>query len=590
MNLVTILQNAVAAGVQTLYDHSVDPEKVNLTVTRKEFEGDYTVVVFPFTKVARKKPEEIGAELGAHLVAAVPQIKDFNVIKGFLNFVIDDSYWLSFFAKAITQEKYGYGAPKDQKVLVEFSSPNTNKPLHLGHIRNILLGWSSAKILEAAGYEVVKVQVVNDRGIHICKSMLAWSKFGEGETPESSGLKGDHLVGKYYVKYSQIEKEQQAELAAAGNEKGEPEILSEARALLRKWEAGDEATKALWEKLNQWVYAGFGTTYKKLGIHFDKNYYESETYLVGKDKVLQGLADGVFYKKDDGSVWIDLEDAKLDHKLVLRSDGTSVYMTQDIGTAMLRYEDYKMDKSVYVVGDEQNYHFKVLFEIMKRLGAPYADGLKHLSYGMVDLPSGKMKSREGTVVDADELIAEVIEEARKGSVESGAITDLTEEQQAIINTSIGLSALKFFILKVNPQKRMLFNPKESVDMQGHTGPYIQNACVRAKSILRKAEEQSFDLSEAKDYSTLETSEKDLIAQMARFPDVIQQAADSYDPSSIAAFNYDLAKSFHRFYHDFQILKAETATARAFRLQLCAMVAQVLTTGMDLLGIEMPERM
>lgn len=590
MNLVNIIQNGVVAGVKALYDQDVEPSKVNINVTRKEFDGDYTVVVFPYTKAARKKPEQIGEELGQYLVEHTSELVGFNVIKGFLNVVVSDAFWLQFFGEAYGQKQFGYGPKKEEKVLVEYSSPNTNKPLHLGHIRNILLGWSCSKILEAAGYDVSKVQIVNDRGIHICKSMLAWEKYGNGETPESSGQKSDHLVGKYYVKFSQIEKEQKAALVAAGNEAGEPPILSEARDLLLKWEANDPETRALWAKLNQWVYDGFAQTYQELGVHFDKNYYESETYLVGKDRVLEGLEKGVFYRKEDGSVWIDLEDAKLDHKLVLRSDGTSVYMTQDIGTAMLRYDDFKMSKLVYVVGDEQNYHFKVLFEIMKRLGAPYADGLKHLSYGMVDLPSGKMKSREGTVVDADELIAEVIEEARKGSVESGVITDLSPEEQNALNTQIGLAALKYFILKVNPQKRMLFDPKESVDLQGHTGPYIQNACVRARSILRKAKAQGIDYSGEISYTALETAEKDIIAQMARLPETIQAAAAAYDPSAIAAFCYDLAKSYHRFYHDYQILKADSPEAQIFRLQLCEMVARVLTTGMDLLGIEMPERM
>ncbi len=590
MNVVEIIQKGVAKAVEALYDHTVAPEKVNISVTRKEFTGDYTVVVFPYTKAAKKKPEDIGADLGAFMVKDIPEIQNFNVIKGFLNVEISDAYWLNFFNEAYEIPNYGFGAAKNKKVLVEFSSPNTNKPLHLGHVRNILLGWSCSQILEAAGYEVDKVQIINDRGIHICKSMLAWQKYGNGATPESTGQKGDRLVGEYYVKFSSEEKAQIAELTAKGIEKPEAPILNEAREMLLKWEANDPDTRALWSKLNDWVYQGFGETYKKLGVSFDKNYYESETYLIGKERVLEALEKGVFYKKEDGSVWIDLEDVKLDHKLVLRADGTSVYMTQDIGTAMLRYDDFQMNKLVYVVGDEQIYHFKVLFEIMKRLGASYADGLKHLSYGMVDLPTGKMKSREGTVVDADELIAEVIEEARKNSLNSGVIVELTEEEQLSVNTDIGLAALKYFILKVNPQKRMLFDPKESVDLQGHTGPYIQNACVRAKSILRKAKEENLDFSDISGYPNPEKAGTDLIAIIARYPAIIQAAAEDYDPSAVAAFCYDLAKNYHRYYHEFPILKAESEAARSFRLKLSDMVAKVLTSGMELLGIQMPEKM
>ncbi len=590
MNVVDIIQNGVAKAVEALYKHNVAAEKVNISVTRREFTGDYTVVVFPYTKAAKKKPEEIGADLGAYLVKEISEVENFNVIKGFLNVEVSNAYWLSFFNEAYEIPNYGYGSAKDKKVLVEFSSPNTNKPLHLGHIRNILLGWSCSKILTAAGYEVNKVQIINDRGIHICKSMLAWQKYGEGATPESTGQKGDHLVGKYYVKFSAEEKAQLAKLVEEGVEKPEAPILNEAREMLLKWEANDPDTRALWSQLNNWVYQGFGETYKKLGVSFDKNYYESETYLVGKERVLEALENGVFYKKEDGSVWIDLEDAKLDHKLVLRSDGTSVYMTQDVGTAMLRYDDFQMNKLVYVVGDEQNYHFKVLFEIMKRLGASYADGLKHLSYGMVDLPSGKMKSREGTVVDADELIAEVIEEARKNSLNSGVIVELTKEEKIAVNTDIGLGALKYFILKVNPQKRMLFDPKESVDLQGHTGPYIQNACVRAKSVLRKAKEDNLDYSDISGYPEPEKAGTAIIAIIARYPEVIQTAAADYDPSAVAAFCYELAKSYHRYYHEFPILKADSDAARSFRLKLSHMVSKVLISGMDLLGIQVPEKM
>ena len=590
MNLLETLQNAVVKAVDQCYGHQIEPDQVTLNVTRKDFTGDYTVVVFPFTKAARKKPVEIGEELGAYLVEHVAEVHAYNVINGFLNLVVADAYWLAFFREALATEDYGRGAPKNSTVLVEYSSPNTNKPLHLGHIRNILLGWSCSQILTAAGYAVNKVQIINDRGIHICKSMLAWQKFGNGETPQSTAMKSDHFVGKYYVRYAQEEKAQKAALVAAGQQEAEPAILGEARQLLLRWEANDPEVRALWEKMNGWVYEGFEETYRNLGVHFDKNYYESNTYLLGRENVQDGLARDIFYRKPDGSVWINLEAAKLDHKLVLRSDGTAVYMTQDIGTALLRYADFKMDRCVYVVGDEQNYHFKVLFEIMKRLGAPFAEGLYHLSYGMVDLPSGRMKSREGTVVDADDLMAEVIEEARKNSEESGVITGLSAVEKQQINTQIGLAALKFFILKVNPQKRMVFDPKESVDLQGHTGPYIQNAGVRARSVLRKAAQLEVDYALAGSYTELAVAEKDLIALLYRFPAVIQQSARAYDPSVVAAFCYDLAKSYHKFYHDYSILQAETEAAKAFRLQLCQLIERTLTMGMRLLGIEMPERM
>ena len=548
------------------------------------------------------------------MVEQVEQIESYNVIKGFLNLVVKDQYWIEFLQDINSQTNYGQQATNGEKVMVEFSSPNTNKPLHLGHIRNILLGWSTSRILEAAGYEVVRVQIVNDRGIAICKSMLAWEQFGEGETPNSSGIKSDHFVGKYYVLFEkkfqeEYKKWQQSEQGQAilndKQKEGQDEAAffkaykntyfneyselgKEAKAMLLKWEEGEETTIALWKKMNNWVYEGFDITYDNLGVHFDKLYYESDTYLLGKKTIEKGLESDIFYRKDDQSIWIDLEDAKLDHKLVLRSDGTSVYMTQDIGTAQLRYADYGVNKMVYVVADEQNYHFKVLFEIMKRLGEPYAEGMHHLSYGMVDLPSGRMKSREGTVVDADDLMAEVIEEARSNSSERGTLIDLSQEEQANIIRMIGLAALKYFIIRVNPQKRMTFDPKESVDMQGQTGPYIQNAYVRIQSVLRKAGEA--DLGEAKNYTTLEAQEKDIILQLFEFPNVIQTAAKDFDPSAVAAFCYDLAKSYHKFYHDLQILKAPTPEAKAFRLMLSTELANVLKFGMDLLGIEMPHKM
>lgn len=615
----TIIQDSVIQAVHELYGQSVPASQIQITPTRKEFEGNYTVVTFPFTKLAGKKPEEVGEELGNFLLAQVPEIKAFNVIKGFLNLSVSDRYWINFLEDIYSETNFGQHDPNGGKVLVEFSSPNTNKPLHLGHIRNILLGWSCYKILQAAGYEVNRVQIVNDRGIAICKSMLAWQKFGNGATPESTGVKSDHFVGDYYVLLEQKFKDeykvwQQTEDAKTifenrkKPELTEPEFFKEykntyfneysqlgreAREMLLRWEAGDAETVALWKQMNGWVYAGFEETYHKLGVEFDKLYYESNTYLLGKDIVEDGLARGVFYQKPDSSIWIDLTESKLDHKLVLRSDGTSVYMTQDLGTARLRYEDFEMNKAVYVVADEQNYHFQVLFEILKRLGEPYAKGLHHLSYGMVDLPTGKMKSREGTVVDADDLVAEVIAEARENSQERDSLSELSTGEQEEILRKIGLAALKFFIVRVSPQKRMVFDPKESVDMQGQTGPYVQNAYVRIQSVLRKADMEGWDnerLSVSAAYQKVETDEKDLIAQLYTFPNLIKEAASEYDPSTIANFCYTLAKSYHKFYHDYSILRADTEETVAFRLKLCQAIANVLRFGMDLLGIEMPEKM
>lgn len=619
VHIINIIQENVIRAVETLYGQAVPIAQVQIAPTRKEFEGDYTVVTFPFTKIAGKKPEEVGEELGNFLVNEVADIQSFNVIKGFLNLSVSHRFWVNFLEDIYTQENYGQQPKNGEKVLVEFSSPNTNKPLHLGHIRNILLGWSCYKILQAAGYDVNRVQIVNDRGIAICKSMLAWQKFGKGATPESTGIKSDHFVGDYYVLFEQKFQEeykawQQTDEAKAIFENRSKKELTEAeffkeykntyfnefsilgreaREMLLSWEAGGKDTVALWKQMNGWVYHGFEETYHNLGVEFDKLYYESDTYLLGKDIIEDGLARGIFYKKEDGSVWIDLTDAKLDHKLVLRKDGTSVYITQDIGTARLRYEDFGMDRAIYVVADEQNYHFQVLFEIMKRLGEPYAKGLHHLSYGMVDLPTGKMKSREGTVVDADDLIAEVIKEARDNSKERDTLADLSISEQESILRKIGLAALKFFIIKVTPQKRMTFDPKESVDLQGQTGPYVQNAYVRIQSVLRKAEMEGWDndrLSVSAAYQKLETDEKDLIAQLYAFPGIIKEAASEYDPSTIANFCYTLAKSYHKFYHDFSILRAETEEAVAFRLKLCQAIANVLKFGMELLGIEMPEKM
>ncbi len=614
LNIVEIILDAVKDGLDKHFGVAVNADEITWNITRKEFEGDFTIVTFPYTRSAKKSPEQIGDILGRHLQETEPYVKSYNVVKGFLNIVVADNFWHRFLMQARTAENYGYLPPNGEKVMIEFSSPNTNKPLHLGHIRNILLGWSSSRILEAAGYDVTRVQIVNDRGIAICKSMLAWEKFGKGQTPDSTGIKSDHFVGDYYVLFEQKFQEEYkawqqspeglAHYEAQGKTAESAEAFfkaykndyfnnhsalgAEAKGLLLKWEAGDADTVALWKKMNEWVYEGFDTTYEQLGVQFDKLYFESETYLLGKDIIQRGLDQGVFFRKEDNSVWIDLEDAKLDQKLVLRSDGTSVYMTQDIGTARLRYDDFKVDRMVYVVADEQNYHFKVLFEILKRLGEPYAEGLFHLSYGMVDLPTGKMKSREGTVVDADDLIEEVVGEARGNSAERGALEDLSKEEREAIIRKIGLAALKFFIIKVHPRKRMVFDPKESVDMQGQTGPYIQNAFVRIQSVLRKA--ALTDLSLAEKHITLEGAEKDLISMIYDFPAQIKAAAGEYDPSVIANYCYDLAKSYHKFYHDYPILKAPTQEASAFRLVLSGMIAKVLQTGMDLLGIEMPERM
>lgn len=616
MDILAIIQGAVLKAIDELYGQTAKPQMVSINATRKEFEGDYTVVVFPFVKMARKKPEQVGEELGKYLVEQLPEIKAFNVIKGFLNLSVDDAYWVNFLDSIYDDENFGQHPSKGQKVMVEFSSPNTNKPLHLGHIRNILLGWSTQKILKSAGYEVVKVQIVNDRGIAICKSMLAWEKFGEGATPESAGIKGDHFVGKYYVLFEKKFQEeykawQESEEAIAvykENARADQdeqsffkafknnyfnkysELGNQAKAMLIKWEEGDKAVVDLWKKMNGWVYEGFDQTYKRLGVDFDKLYYESDTYVLGKEVVQKGLENDTFYKKEDQSVWINLEDAKLDHKLVLRSDGTSVYMTQDIGTAMLRYQDYQVDKMVYVVADEQNYHFQVLFEIMKRLEEPYADGLYHLSYGMVDLPTGKMKSREGTVVDADDLMDEVIAEARANSQERGTLDELSKKAQEDIIRMIGLAALKFFIIKVAPRKRMVFDPKESVDMQGQTGPYVQNAYVRVRSVLRKAMSSKVDMGKQASYDTLQPIEKELLVQLYSFPALIATAAEELDPSLIANFCYTLAKTYHKFYHDHSILKAETEGAKIFRLRISNAVANTLKKAMDLLGIQMPERM
>ena len=607
------LQAVCIESVAQLYGETFESSKVPVSDTRKEYEGDYTVVVFPFVKVAKKKPEDCAAELGALIKEKSPFVSDFNVVKGFLNLSIDQSFWFSKLKEINEDSDYGQHASTGETMLVEFASPNTNKPLHLGHIRNILLGWSVSKILKAAGNDVKNVQIVNDRGIAICRSMLAWQKFGNGETPESTGMKGDHFVGKYYVKFAQEFKKEysdwqlsdQAEKTYQEKKKGEiskedffkeyknnyfndfSALGAEAKEMLIKWEDSDPEVRALWTKMNAWVLAGFEVTYESLKVDFDKLYFESDTYLLGKEIIEKGIEDKIF-QQEDKRVLVDLENIGFGNKTIIKSDGTSTYTSQDIGTANLRYKDYGAKGMIYVVGDEQNSHFKSLFEIMRRLGAPYADGLHHLSYGMVDLPTGRMKSREGTVVDADDLIKETIGEARNNAKEHGELEGATEEEKEALYKKVGLGALKYFILKVNPQRRMVFNPAASVDMQGDTGPYIQNAYVRIQSILRKAVAEGVSLTF--NYENLLPAEKDLIVLMNAYPSIILKAAKNYDPSEVAAFSYDLAKSYHKFYHDCPILRAETEDAKSFRIDLSKAVAKLLLHSMDLLGIEMMERM
>lgn len=588
MNFIT---EAAAQAIKELYNTDVAAADINLQETRKEFEGQITIVTFPFTRFSRKSPEQTGTDIGEYLKANVPQVAAFNVIKGFLNISIADNHWLERLYTDILPETFAQPQYNGQKVMVEYSSPNTNKPLHLGHIRNNLLGYSVAQILEAAGFEVVKANLVNDRGIHICKSMLAWQKWGNGETPESSGLKGDHLVGKYYVIFDKEYKKQIDELKAEGQTEEEAKknasLIKEAQLMLLEWEQGNEGILSLWRTMNSWVYAGFELTYKQLGVDFDKYYYESNTYLLGKDIIDEGLAKGVFFKKEDGSVWIDLTDDGLDQKLVLRADGTSVYITQDLGTAQLKYNDFGMDRSIYVVGNEQDYHFKVLFLILQKLGKAGADSLYHLSYGMVDLPSGKMKSREGTVVDADDLMAEMETTAKEHTEALGKVESFGEDEKAQLYHTIGMGALKYFLLKVDPKKRLLFDPNESVDFQGHTGPFIQYTHARIKSVLSRA---GGHMEERIPVTALANEERDLIVLLNQFPEVITQAADGYSPAVIANYVYELAKSYNKFYHEHSILQAEDEQLKQFRLQLSAASAKVIKKGMALLGIEVPERM
>ena len=597
MNIeMTLVQGAVDA-INKLYGTDFSAEKIQLQKTRKEFEGDFTLVVFPFLALSKKKPEETAQEIGAYMKENLPEISSFNVVKGFLNLAIAPDYWIGLLKNIDATEKWGTVAATDESplVMVEYSSPNTNKPLHLGHIRNNLLGYALSNIIAANGNKVVKTNIVNDRGIHICKSMLAWQKWGEGETPASSGKKGDHLIGDYYVAFDKHYKAELNELMEKGMSKEEAEaaspLMAEAREMLVKWEAGDKEVRALWEKMNNWVYEGFDETYKRLGVDFDKIYYESDTYLVGKETVLGGLAEGKFYRREDGSVWADLTQNGLDEKLLLRSDGTSVYMTQDIGTAQLRFRDYPIDKMVYVVGNEQNYHFQVLSLLLDRLGFSWGKGLVHFSYGMVELPEGKMKSREGTVVDADDLMDEMINTARETSEElGGKLNDLTAEEKAEINRIIGLGALKYFMLKVDARKNMLFNPKESIDFNGNTGPFIQYTYARTRSIERKAAEAGVNIENANVPESISEKECSIIRFMNEFPAVVKQAGTDYSPSGIANYAYELAKEYNQFYHDFSILREENEDAKAFRVLLTRNVGKVIKTAMNLLGIEVPERM
>ena len=588
---------SVVEAIKSLYGADFDAEKIQLQKTRKEFEGDFTLVVFPFLALSKKRPEETAQEIGEFLKANQPVVSAFNVVKGFLNLSISTNYWIDLLTTIDKTEKWGtVEATADSPlVMVEYSSPNTNKPLHLGHIRNNLLGYALSNIIAANGNRVVKTNIVNDRGIHICKSMLAWQKWGEGATPESAGKKGDHLIGDYYVAFDKHYKAELTELMEKGMSKEEAEaaspLMAEALEMLVKWEAGDKEVRALWEKMNNWVYEGFDETYKRLGVDFDKIYYESDTYLVGKETVLEGLEKGLFYRKENGSVWADLTNEGLDEKLLLRSDGTSVYMTQDIGTAQLRFRDYPIDKMVYVVGNEQNYHFQVLSLLLDRLGFSWGKGLVHFSYGMVELPEGKMKSREGTVVDADDLMDEMINTARETSEElGGKLNDLTAEEKAEINRIIGLGALKYFMLKVDARKNMLFNPKESIDFNGNTGPFIQYTYARTRSIERKAAEAGVNADDANAPESISEKECAIIRLLNEFPAIIKQAGTDYSPSGIANYTYDLAKEYNQFYHDYSILREENESVKAFRILLTRNVGKVIKTAMNILGIDVPERM
>lgn len=595
MSIDDIIAQGVARAVKELYGVDADPASIQPQTTKKEFEGNLTIVVFPWVKAARKSPEAVGREIGDWLVENEPAVDRYNVIKGFLNIVIEPGFWASVLNHIQNTPHYGFVEATEESplVMVEYSSPNTNKPLHLGHVRNNLLGYSLSEILKACGNRVIKTNIVNDRGIHICKSMLAWKKWGEGCTPESRGQKGDHLIGYFYVLFDKHYKEEVAALVAKGMSEDEAKeaspLMQEARAMLRAWEAKDPEVRKLWAMMNEWVYAGFDETYRRMGVDFDKIYYESQTYLEGKEKVLEGLEKGFMYRKEDGSVWADLTADGLDHKLLLRSDGTSVYMTQDIGTAKLRYQDYPIDKMIYVVGNEQNYHFQVLSLLLDRLGFKWGKDLVHFSYGMVELPEGKMKSREGTVVDADDLMDEMVATARAVSAELGKLDGCSESEIAEITEMVGLGALKYFLLKVDPRKNMMFNPKESIDFNGNTGPFIQYTYARICSVLRKAEAEGMNLT---DYAGVKPGDREItvIQRLADYPAVVAEAGRTYSPALIANYVYDLVKEYNQFYHDCSILREDDASVRALRLALSLCTARTVASGMGLLGIRVPERM
>jgi arginyl-tRNA synthetase len=593
MSVESQLRSDIAQSTRTLYGQ--EPETLQLQPTNPEFEGSHTLVCFPLTRISKKKPEETARAIGDHLLTRSGLVSGFNVVKGFLNLTLNDTVWVEALQQISENSSFGFVSPSGREIMVEYSSPNTNKPLHLGHLRNNFLGWSVAEIYKALGYNVHKVQIVNDRGIHICKSMAAWMEAGNGETPASAGLKGDHLVGKYYVAFDRIYRSQIENLHARGMHREEAEkeapIMKKAVDLLRKWEQKDPGTLALWKQMNSWVYEGFEATYKAMGVDFEKLYYESETYLLGREEVLKGLAAGVFEQKPDGSVWVDLTDSGLDQKVLLRADGTSVYITQDIGTAILRFRDFpKISRQVYTVGSEQDYHFKVLFLILEKLGYAWARECFHLSYGMVDLPTGRMKSREGTVVDADDLIAEMIAEAKKQTQELGKVSEYNEEQAAELHRTLGLGALKFFLLKVDPRKRMLFDPKESIQLQGHTGPFIQYTYARIRALQRKAQGQGITAQHNPGKVELQGSERNILALLTRFPDRLEEAAREYSPAVIANYAYELAKEYNRFYQEIPVLAEPDAGRRALRLTLSAAVAETIRKALGLLGMNVPERM
>lgn len=592
MSIVLEIKAKVAIVLKELYGYDANPTELTINTTKPEFEGDYTLVMFSFVRSLKKSPEQLGNEIGEALVKAHPALfTGYNVIKGFLNLTIADSYWIRFLQSNYNQARFGYKPSNGQKVMVEYSSPNTNKPLHLGHLRNNFLGWSVAQILKESGYEVIKSCIVNDRGIHICKSMIAWQKFANGATPQSTGIKGDHFVGEYYVKFNDAYKAEVDKLMSEGMDKATAEkeapLMKEAQQMLQDWEAGKPAVIELWKMMNSWVYEGFDVTYKRIGSDFHKIYYESDTYLLGKQFVEEGLQKGVFYKKDDGSVWIDLTADGLDEKLVLRKDGTSVYITQDIGLAQQKYDEFKYNHSIYVIADEQNYHMKVLKLILQKLGKPYAEGVYHLSYGMVELPTGRMKSREGTVVDADDIIDEMVNVARQKTEELGKVKDFTEAELKELYDTIALGALKFFLLRVDPKKKMIFNPEESIDFHGFTGPFVQYTHARIKSVLRKAQGASGDQVQV---NSLLKLEKDLIIMLEQYPAILEQAVAEHNPSVIAIYVFNLAKAFNTFYTEHSVMNAESEEKKQLRLQLSEMTANVIASGMSLIGIRVPERM